>query len=527
MKVLVCDKLAPEGLEILKKAAGLEVEVKTKLPKEELLQAVRGVEAIVVRSATKITQEVVDAADRLKVVGRAGIGFDNIDIEAATKRGVVVMNTPEGNVATTAEHALSMLCSLARRIPQATASVKAGKWERERFMGVELQGKTLGIVGVGRIGGAFAERARGLKMNVLAFDPYLTRERAQALGITLVTLDDLLAQSHFITVHTPLTDETRGLLGVEALKKVRPGVLIVNCARGGVVDEEALAAAIREGRVGGAALDVFVKEPPGADHPLLKLDQVICTPHLGASTEEAQLNVAIAVAQQIADYLLRGIVRNAVNLPALGPEEYVRVRPFLDLADRLGRFLAQLHPHPVVSVEIELSGEAAAFDPRPITSSALRGLLAPALGPGVNVVNAPVLARDRGIRVNETKTTEPSDFTNRVALRVRTEGGEGRIAGVLFGRTEPRIVLLDEFELEAVPAGNILVLNNWDRPGVLGAVGSLLGTAGVNIAGMQMGRDRPGGKAISLVQIDTPMDRAVLERLTQIPNIIAATQVSL
>jgi len=460
------------------------------------------------------------------VIGRAGIGVDNIDVPAATRRGIVVMNTPGGNNVTTAEHALTLLLSLARNIPQACASLRAGKWERNKFTGVEVCGKTLGIVGVGNIGSVLADRAQGLKMKVVAYDPYLAPESAARVGIELTNLDDLFARADFISVHTPLTTETRGLIGREAFAKMKKGVRIVNCARGGIVDEAALAEALRAGQIAGAALDVFAEEPPPKDHPLLGLDGVVATPHLGASTDEAQINVAIAIAEQVVDFLTRGEVRAAVNVPNLSAERLAVLRPFLVLAEKVGALQAQMVSGAPLEVDIEGSGDVADHDMKAVTAAVLKGLLSPVMASGVNYVNAPFIARDRGIRVVESRSSVPSDFLNSMTVRVRREADTTTVAGAVFGRKTLRIVRINKFYMEAVPEGHILILNNRDVPGVVGAVGMLLAKHGINIAGIELGRDE-SERAISFFHVDEPVPAPVLNELRHLPAITSAQLVQL
>lgn len=527
-KVLIADKLAKQGLEILQAAPGIEIEEAIGLKPAELAARVGPFHGLIIRSGSTVTAEVIAAADNLKVIGRAGIGVDNIDVEAATKRGVVVMNTPAGNNVTTAEHTVSMLLSLARLIPQATASTKAGKWEKSKFTGSEVFNKTLGIVGIGNIGSLVAERAIGLKMRVVAYDPFLSKEAAQRLGVELVSLDELYARADFVSVHTPLTNETRGLIGTEAFAKMKKGVRIVNCARGGIVDEEALAAAIEAGKVAGAALDVFAKEPVAADHPLLKLDQVICTPHLGAATEEAQINVAVAIAQQVVNYLGNGVIQDAVNVPSISPEQLQVLGPYLTLCEKLGSLQGQMLTEAPREVTIEYAGEVASHDVKSLTLGVLRGLLNRVLDAGgVNYVNAPAIARDRGISVVESKTTHPSGFSNLITVSATTTSGQNIVAGAIFGQRVARLVRINGFFLDADPQGYILMLHNRDVPGVVGTIGTLLGQAGVNIARLELGRTEIGGMAVSLFHVDDAIPDEVLAHLRTQPNIVSAQLIQL
>jgi D-3-phosphoglycerate dehydrogenase len=510
-RVLISDKLSEEGVRILEEADGIDADLRPGLPPDELQKILPEYDALIVRSGTKVTAELIEVADRLRVIGRAGIGVDNVDLGAATGRGVIVMNTPEGNAITTAEHAIALMTSLARQIPQATASLRAGRWEKSKFTGKELFDQVLGVIGLGNIGSIVADRARGLRMRVIAFDPLVSEERAQRLGVDLVPLAELFERADVISIHVPITKETRGMIGRAAFEKMKRGVLIVNTARGGIVDEEALAWALDEGIVAGAALDVFAEEPPRAEHPLLHHDRVIGTPHLGAATGQAQLNVAIAIAQQVRDYLLDGVVRNAVNLPSVSAEELAELRPFIVLGEKLGLFQGQ-RCESVDEIDIEYAGQVAGFDVQPITLSVLKGFLEPWVGERVNYVNAPVLAQQRGIRVIESKAAEPEDFVSLLTLRIRCGGDELRVSGAIFGRTQPRIVRVEDFMLEAIPEGPTLVLQNEDRPGIVGQVGTILGNAGVNIARMQLGL-RPGGsQALQLLNVDpTPGDAALAE----------------
>jgi D-3-phosphoglycerate dehydrogenase len=482
-----------------------------------------GFDGLIVRSRTKVTRELLDRAGaRLRVVGRAGIGVDNVDVDEATKRGIVVMNTPGGSNVTTAEHAIAMMLALARNIPQAAAAVRAGQWPRERWMGTEVCNKVLGIVGLGNIGTIVAERAHGLRMKVIAYDPFVTPEAAARLRVELVGLDELLERADIVTLHAPLTSETRGLLDRERLARTKPGVRIVNCARGALVDEDALLEALRTGHVAGAALDVLGKEPPPPDHPLLKLDRVICTPHLGASTDEAQRNVAVAIAQQVAAFLARGVVQNAVNAPSLSPEVLQVLRPYLRLAEKLGSLAAQLLAEPPLEVTVQASGEVAEREIRSLTTAVLRGLLAQIRGASVNYVNAPAIARERGIRVIESRTPQATDYLNALSVEVRTSSRSSVVTGAVFGADTLRLTRVDAFRMEAVPEGHILMLHNRDVPGVVGRVGTLLGERAINIAGIELGRERVGGMALSLIHVDDPVPPEVLAELRRLPNIVSA-----
>ncbi len=523
-KVLISDKLAPEGVSILEAAEGIEVTNRPGLSKDELLSIIGDFDGLVIRSGTKVTAEVIAAATKLRVVGRAGIGVDNVDVDAASKRGLVVMNTPGGNNVTTAEHAISMMLAAARMIPQANATLRAGQWKRNDYVGTEVFAKTLGIVGIGNIGSIVADRAAGLKMRVVAYDPFITEEAAARLGIELVALEELYARAHFISVHTPLTPDTRGLIGDKAFAAMRDGVFIVNCARGGIVDEKALLAALESGKVAGAALDVFSEEPPAADDPLVAHPNVVATPHLGASTGEAQLNVAIAVAEQVRDYLVSGSIVNAVNVPSLSAEAAETLAPYVELAERLGSLQAQVARGVPEEVSIEYRGEVAELDCRPVTASVLMGLLRPGMEPPVNIVNAPLLARERGVHVSETKC-EARGFASSIRVSFRGGGTDNVLEGAVFGGAIARLVRFGDFHLEAVPEGCILILNNRDVPGVVGRVGNFLGEQGINIAGLVLGRIN--GEAVSFVHVDSPLNSDQLDKLRALQDITAARMVEL
>ena len=524
-RVLISDSLAPQGLEILEQARGIEVDYAPNLPPDALLEKIREADGLVIRSGTKVTREVFEAAGKLRVVGRAGIGVDNVDLPAATERGVVVVNTPSGNNVTTAEHAIALLIALARHIPQATASMKAGKWEKNAFTGMELSNRTLGVIGLGNIGRVAAQKAQGLGMRVIAFDPHLPEDVAAKLDVDLVDLDTLFARSDAITVHVPKTKETAGLLGAAAFAKCKPGVLIVNAARGGIVDEKALLAALESGQVGGAGLDVFEQEPPPKDHPLVLHPKVICTPHLGASTEQAQLNVAIQVAEQVRDFLLDGIVRNGVNVPSVSSEILAQLKPYLVLGEKLGRFQGQLCPGKIEEIEIEYAGGVADLRVAPVTIAVLKGLLE-TVTDRVNMVNAPVIAREHGIKVIESKASRSDDYASVVTTRVR--GCVDRlIAGAVFHGVQPRIVRIDDFILEAIPEGHTMLLHNHDRPGVVGAVGTILGEAGCNISRMQLALQRERNEAAMLVNVDAAPSEAVIEQLRSLPHVISCQFVEL
>ncbi|HYN86797.1 MAG TPA: phosphoglycerate dehydrogenase [Pyrinomonadaceae bacterium] len=528
MKIFVSDDVSESGLEPLR-AAGFAVDKRAGLKGDELAEAVRGADGLIVRSETKVTAALLEAASRLRAVGRAGVGVDNIDVAAATARGVVVMNAPDGNTMTTAEHTLALLLALARRVPQGDASLKAGRWERKRFVGVELRGKTLGVVGLGRIGRVVASRARGFDMRVVAFDPFVSPEQAHDVEIELAPLEEVCERADFLTVHTPLTAETRGIIGAREFARMKRGVRVVNCARGGLIDERALHDALKEGRVAGAALDVFETEPPPADHPLLSLEEVIVTPHLGASTREAQEGVALTVAEQMRDYFLTGALRGAVNVPATGAEAMSALRPYITLAERLGRFQSQLIDEPVREVKIEYAGEVAEQDAAPVTRAFLAGLLRN-MSARVNVVNAFHIAEERGIAVTASykRGASAGDLTPAVRARVVTAAGERSAAGALFGpQSDGRVTELDGFRIEAIPAGHMVVTRSSDVPGVIGRVGTTLGARGVNISRFHLGRLERGGEAMAVIETDAPVDDATLEELRSFEQVISARRIEL
>jgi D-3-phosphoglycerate dehydrogenase len=526
MKILVSDSLSKQGVEILQKA-GLTVDVKTKMSKEELLRDIKGYEGLIVRSGTKVTGEVITAAEKLRIIGRAGSGLDNVDVPAATKRGIVVMNTPGGNTVTTAEHTLAMIFALARMIPQATASMKTGKWEKDRFMGMELYNKTLGIVGMGQIGSHLAKLALGVTMNVIVFDPYLAEDRARKMGVEMMGLQELFRRADIISVHTPLTPETKNLINANTMSAMKDGVRIINCARGGIINEHDLVDALKSGKVGGAAFDVFEQEPIAAGHPLLSLDNFVCTPHIGASTAEAQENVAIGIAEQIVDYLVRGLARGAVNVPSVPADLLPRLQPYITLAEKLGLLQSQLYEGGIERVTIEYKGEVAGVNVAPLTIAALKGLLTPILEETINYVNAPVIARERGIEVKEVKSSDAGDFTSLITVQVEAEKKASRMAGALYSRRDPRIVQLDSFRVEIVPEGHMLFILNNDRPGVIGDVGQILGKHQINIARMQCSREEKGGQALLILGVDGPLPPDVLRAVRNVPNVVSVKVVSL
>jgi D-3-phosphoglycerate dehydrogenase len=516
-KVLISDELSETAVNIFKER-GVDVTYEPKLgkDKDKLLSVIGLYDGLAVRSATKATAPIIAAGKKLKVIGRAGIGVDNIDIPAATAAGVVVMNTPYGNAITTAEHAIALMFAAARQIPQASHSTHAGKWEKSRFMGVELYGKTLGVIGCGNIGGIVADRAVALKMRVIAFDPYLTDARAVELGVEKVDLDALLARADIITLHTPLTEQTKNILSAKALAKTKKGVIIVNCARGGLVDEAALKAGLDSGHIASAALDVFATEP-ATEHPLFGHERVVATPHLGASTNEAQENVAIQIAEQMADYLTRGAVTNALNMPSITAEEAPRLKPFIALAENLGRFAGQLTETSVKAIEVVYAGGVAKLNTRPMTAAAVAGVLRPMLAE-VNIVNAPLIAKERGIAIAETYRDDAENFESVIRLRIVTERQDRTVSGALFGQT-PRIVEIKGVEMEASFAPHMLYVTNADKPGFIGALGQTLGAANVNIATFNLGRSAPGADAIALLAVDEPVTDATLEKVRGLPHV--------
>jgi D-3-phosphoglycerate dehydrogenase len=515
-RVLISDKMDPRAAAIFRER-GVEVDEKPGLSPDELKAIIQDYDGLAIRSATKVTRALIEAAGRLKVVGRAGIGVDNVDIPAATARGVVVMNTPFGNSITTAEHAIALMFALARQLPEADASTQAGKWEKNRFMGVELTGKTLGLIGAGNIGSIVASRALGLRMKVAAYDPFLTPDRALELGVDKVELDELLRRADFITLHTPLTDQTRGILGREALARTKKGVRIINCARGGLIDEAALKEALDSGQVAGAALDVFETEPATAS-PLFGTPGFISTPHLGASTQEAQVNVAIQIAEQMSDFLLLGGVSNAINMPSLSAEEAPRLKPYMALAEKLGKLVGQIAGGDVRGVSIEVEGAAAALNQKPITSAVLAGLMG-TYSQSVNMVNAPVLAKERGLDVREVRHDREGDYHTLLAVEVETSKGPRRVAGTLFGNKAPRLVELFGVEVEAELDGSMLYIVNTDAPGFIGKLGTALGQAGINIATFNLGRRKARGDAAALVAVDGEVPPPVVETLASLEGV--------
>ncbi|MYZ48056.1 phosphoglycerate dehydrogenase [Propylenella binzhouense] len=520
-RVLISDSLSETAVQVFRDR-GIETDFRPNLgkDKEALLAAIGEYDGLAIRSATKVTEKLIQAAGRLRVVGRAGIGVDNVDIPAATAKGIIVMNTPFGNSITTAEHAIAMLLACARQIPAADASTQAGKWEKNRFMGVELTSKTLGIIGCGNIGSIVAERAQGLAMRVIAYDPFLSDERALELGVEKVDLGELFQRADFITLHTPLTDKTRNIIDAKAIAKMKDGVRIVNCARGGLIVEEDLRKALDSGKVAGAAIDVFSEEPATAN-VLFGAPNVVCTPHLGASTTEAQENVAIQIAEQMADYLTTGAVRHAINMPSITAEEAPRLVPFVRLAEQLGSFAGQLTESGAKAIRLEYEGAVADMNTRALTAAALAGFLTPQLQT-VNMVSAPAYAKERGIRVEETRREQAGAYESYMRLTVVTERQERSVAGTVFSDGKPRVIQIKGINMEAELTERMLYITNRDKPGFIGRLGTTLGEAGVNIAGMQLGRDHEGGDAIALVSVDQAIAPEILEAVQAIPNVIQA-----
>ena len=519
-KVLISDELSPAAVAIFKDN-GIDVTFEPQLgrDKERLEKIIGDYNGLAIRSATKVTEKMLARANKLRVVGRAGIGVDNVDIRAATAKGVIVMNTPFGNSITTAEHAIAMMMALARQIPDADRSTQAGKWEKSRFLGVELFGKTLGVVGCGNIGSIVADRGIGLKMKVIAFDPFLSPERALEIGVEKVELAELLARSDFITLHTPLTDRTRNIIGAAAIQRMKKGVRIVNCARGGLVDEAALLAALKSGHVAGAALDVFEEEPAKAN-PLFGTPNLICTPHLGAATSEAQENVALQIAEQMSAYLLKGAISNAVNFPSITAEEAPRLKPFVKLAEQLGSFAGQLTESAITGLRIEYSGAVAELNVKPITAAAVASVLKHHMGEGINMVSAVSLAEQRGIKIETTTRGQDGTYDSYVKLTVRSEQHDRSVAGTVFSDGRPRFIQVRDINMEFEVTPHMLFVRNSDKPGFIGRFGMVMGEAGVNIATLNLGRDKPGGDAICLVSIDEPLPGAVADKVRALPQVI-------
>ena len=526
MKILATDSLDSLGIEILKKEKGIEVIERPRLSSEELGDVLKDCQGVIVRSQTKLTGDIINSAPNLKVIGRAGVGVDNISLEAATRRGIIVMNTPQGNTTSTAEHTITLILALSRNISKADFSVRQGQWERNKFIGVEISGKTLGLIGLGQVGGDVAKSGRGLGMDVIAYDPYISADKAKRLGVKMVELDEIQGDADYISVHTPLTKETRHLIDGDFLARVKPGVRIINCARGGIIDEGALYEALKKGKVAGAALDVYEKEPV-TKSPLFELDNCIFTPHLGASTREAQTGVAVTIARQVIDFLKKGIIRNAVNFVSLPQDLEIKLRPYCQLNEKLGQILTGLLQSHLSNVEVRYNGELTNFDTKPLTAGLLVGLLRPVMGDTVNYINAYLLAKERGIEIIETKTNHLEDFANLVTVIGKGSKEEWSLAGTIFGQNDPRIVRINGFHVDAVPKGQMLVLVNNDRPGVIGDVGGLLGKNKINIAGMTCGRKEKANKAITVLNIDEPLSQDILNQIRSLPQIIFCQVVSL
>ncbi|MFH1414108.1 MAG: phosphoglycerate dehydrogenase [Candidatus Omnitrophota bacterium] len=527
IKILVSDPLSEKGLKILNEVKEFQVDVKTGMKPEELKAIIKDYDALIVRSATKVTKDVIEAAGNLKVIGRAGVGLDNVDLEAATQKGIIVMNTPAGNTISTAEHTMSMILALSRNIPQAAASLKSGEWKRSKFMGAELYNKSLGVVGLGRIGSEVAKRALSFGMKILAYDPFLSVEVAKNLGVEVVELKELFEKSDYITMHTPLTEETKHMISEKQFKMMKDGVKIINCARGGIVDEAALIKSVKEGKVSGAAIDVFEKEPLAPDSELLKLDNLITTPHLGASTEEAQENVAIEVVQIVRDALLGKGIRNAANYPCLEPEVCTILEPYINLAEKLGMFSSQLIKGRLTGLNITYSGDIIKHDLTPLTLALVKGILTPILQETVNYINAVSLAKERGIKINESKSSREEEFVTLIQLEITTDQETRMISGTLSSNKQPRIVKVDKYYVELAPVGEMVFIQNRDKPGIIGNLGTLLGKHDINIAAMTFGRDKPGGTSISVLNVDSPVSAEILDKIKKLENILSVTIIKL
>lgn len=526
MRILVSDPLAEIGVRILRSSPGLEVDVKTDLQPEELEAVIGRYDALVIRSATRVTADVIAAASNLKVIGRAGIGLDNVDIPSASRRGIIVMNTPEGNTVTTAEHTIAMLLALSRNIPQATASLKAGKWEKKQLKGCELYNKTLGLIGAGKIGRIVADRAKGLKMKVIVYDPFLKTQTLRKLDLEPVEFDELLRRSDYITVHTPKTTETTNLINRRTLAKMKKGAMLINCARGGIVNEDDLYEALHAGDLGGAALDVFATEPPAKSN-LMELSNFICTPHLGASTTEAQENVARDVAEQILAYLQQGTIKNAVNVPAVSAELMNTLRPFLTLVEKMAAFQSQLAEDAIEETRIHYAGQIAQYDLSPLNTAMLKGLLTPVLKDDVNFVNAPYVAAERGIELVESKSSTSEDFATLIKLTVKTQKGENIVSGTVFGNHLPRILRINNFFLEAIPEGHILLIQSENVPGVIGRVGNILGESGINISRMQVGEEEEKNQTAIFLTTDSLVNDQVIDEILTMQPVTTAKRIEL
>jgi len=526
MKVLVSDPLSEVGVKTFQETPDIEVDVNTDLAPEKLKEIIGDYHALIIRSATKATAEIIEAAHNLKVIGRAGIGLDNVDIPAASKKGIVVMNTPEGNTITAAEHTIAMIMSLSRNIPQASASLKEGKWEKKKFQGQEIFNKTLGVIGVGRIGRLVSERAKAMEMKVIAYDPYIKPDIIERMDIEPVSFDELLQRSDYITIHTPSTGETINLINHKAIAKMKNGAMLINCARGGIINEDDLLEALKSGHLSGAALDVFSEEPPGKTE-LMSLPNLIATPHLGASTKEAQDKVAKDVAEQIIGYLLYGSVKNAVNVPSISPELLSTLRPYATLAEKMGSIQSQLADNAILEVQINYSGKVTNYDVTPLTTAMLKGLLTPLLKDQVNFVNAPVIAAERGMKVVESKTKAPEDFSSLIKITVKTQKSKNIISGTIFGNNLLRILRLNNFYLEAIPEGHNLLINNLDKPGVIGKITSTLGRYEVNISRMQVGEEKAKKQNVIFLATNVSVNDEILEELRGLEDIFLVKRIEL
>jgi D-3-phosphoglycerate dehydrogenase / 2-oxoglutarate reductase len=521
-KVLISDKLEKEGLDILTAEKSIQVDCKFGIPAAELKSIIKDYDAIIVRSGTQVTADIIEAAGKLKVIGRAGVGLDNVDLDAATKKGVVAMNTPAGNTTSTAEHTMSMILALSRNIPQAVASVRAGKWERSKFNGVELHGKTLGILGLGRIGSTVAKMAQAFGMVTIGYDPFLTAEMAAKNGIKLVDLEELYKTSDYITVHMPKTDETTGMIAEKQIALMKKNVRLINCARGGIINEKDLVQALKDKRIAGAAMDVYDVEPPDFSFELFKLDNAITTPHLGASTSEAQVNVAIEIAHAVKDALLGNGIRNAANFPSLSAEAYKGVAPYINLGERMGKFAGQLVQGRVSAVKVTYSGTVTKQKTAAITMAVAKGILTPMLGETVNTINAMNMIKERGVSLQEISSSDEGEYVNSIAIDITTDKDTFSILGTLTSNKQPRIVKIDSVYVEAVPSGHMLYINNNDKPGIIGAIGSILASANINIAGITLGRENQNGVAVSVVNVDSEIPENVMEQLRKTKNVLFA-----
>ncbi len=520
MKILISDKLANEGVEILKSEKDFEVDCKFGIKPDELKKIIKEYHALIIRSGTKVTEDILQEADNLRIIGRAGVGLDNVDLKAATKKGVVAMNTPAGNTTSTAEHTMSLILALSRNIPQACASLKAGKWERSKFGGVELYGKVLGIIGLGRIGSTVATMAKGFGMKIIGFDPFLSMEVANKLGVDMVDLEDLIKTSDYITIHIPKSAETKNMISNKEFAMMKKSVRLINCARGGIIDEKALEKALQEEKISGCALDVYEQEPPPPDFPLLKYDNCIVTPHLGASTSEAQINVAIEIAQAVRDALLGKGIINAANFPSVSSEAFKILVPYIDLAERMGKFAGQLLNGRISEIKITFAGVMTKYKTDPLTMALVKGLLHSILGDTVNMVNALEVAGERGVNIQGIHSTKEEEFVNLIKAEVVTDKESFLVWGTLAGNNQPRIVKVNDVYVEAIPSGSMIFINNNDKPGIVGAVGTILGDAKINIASITFGRESPGGLAVSLVNVDSPVADDIIEKIRQTQDVL-------